>query len=153
MPINKTKHNNSKYFGFPGAFAQARNQAGGDWAAGLLLYRIRYRWAHVKKKLKRFDREWLAMSRSDWAREAGLSESEMKNRALPKLRKFPYIEIRAMKLSEKKLLWVNFDPTLCDEHMVMWDYYDFVLNGIKPIGHVFQPDYPYKNPDKDDLSI
>src|SRR5450755_3453189 len=100
MPKKKVKSN----FGEPGPFAMARNQAGGDWAAAVLLYRLKWRW-QMEKKLNRLGKEWIAMSRSDWAREAGLSEGEMKNRALPKLRKRQFVKIRAMKLGSQKLLW------------------------------------------------
>lgn len=52
--------------------ARCRWIAGGDWAAGMLLYRLVYRWEYIDKKLVRFNKDWIAMSRTDWAREAGL---------------------------------------------------------------------------------
>ena len=87
-------------FGKPGAFAVARNQAGRDIVAAALLYRLKWYFDPKNnfKKLTRFDKEWIAMSRSDWATEAGLSESEMKDRALPRLRKQQFVTIRQMKL-------------------------------------------------------
>ncbi len=136
---------NGGLFGFPGAYAIARNQAGGDWAAGLLLFRIAYRWTNVNKKLQRLGREWVAMSRSDWAREAGLSESEMKNKALPKLRNLPFVTIRAMRLGTTKLLWVNFDPVLAQDYTEPWDFYEVILDGGIPPGHTPDPAYPYKH--------
>jgi hypothetical protein len=138
-------------FGMPGMYAQARNQAGGDWAAGLLLYRINWRWSTVKKKLHRLGKEWIAMSRSQWAIEAGLSESEMKNKALPKLRKRPFLEIRQMKLGDKKVLWVHLDQEMMEEYTQDWeDWYLPILNGeSEPVGHEPDPAYPYK-PKPDD---
>jgi hypothetical protein len=99
------------HYGKPGALALARYQADGDWAAGALLYRVKFHFSPQKKRLTRFGLEWVAMSRHDWATEAGLSDSEMNNRALPKLRARPFMEIRAMKLSPNgpKLLWIHLD--------------------------------------------
>jgi hypothetical protein len=132
-------------FGFPGSYAIARNQAGGDWAAGLLLYRIKYRFLTVKKKLIRGSREWIAVSRADWAREAGLSEAEMKNRALPKLRKQQFVTIKQMKLGADKRLWVNLDWDKLDEWTTPWDTHEHLLNGGLGIGYEKPPgNYPYK---------
>ena len=75
--MSKNKGGKSN-FGLPGLYALARNRADGDWAAGLLLFRLMWRW-RAKNKLHRLGKDWIAMSRSDWAREAGLSEAEMKN--------------------------------------------------------------------------
>ncbi len=135
-------------FGFPGAFAQARNAAGGDWAAGVLLYRIHYRWHTVSSKLDRCGKEWLAMSREELAIESGLSMSELKNRALPKLRKLPFIEIRAMKLGKIKKLWFRLEDGPLEDHFDDWEWYLSVLNGSKPIGYHPEPSYPYKKVDE-----
>jgi hypothetical protein len=99
------------YYGKPGAVAVSRVQAGGDWAAGMLLYRVKFHFKEGKKQLERFEKLWVAMPRSAWALEAGLTESEMKNRALPKLRKRQFIEVRGMKLRPNgpKLLWISLD--------------------------------------------
>jgi hypothetical protein len=133
-------------FGYPGAYAVTRNQAGGDWAAGLLLYRLIYRWRTVVKKLYRHGREWIAMSRIDWAREAGLSEAEMKNRALPKLRKLSFVKIRAMKVGKDKRLWMSLDWDLLEQGTTPWDMYEPVLNGAKGPGYEKEPgNYPYKD--------
>jgi hypothetical protein len=139
MPQKKIVKNN---FGLPWTYALARNRAGGDWAAGLLLFRLMWRW-RMKKKLSRLGKEWVAMSRSDWAREAGLSEGEMKNRALPNLRKQPFVTIRAMKLGEKKLLWMHLDDVAAYEHTEEWDFHDAILNG-NVLGQHKQP-YPYQD--------
>jgi hypothetical protein len=132
-------------FGLPGAYAIARNQAGGDWAAGLLLYRILYRFRFVEKKLERNGRKWVAMSRADWAREAGLSEAEMKNRALPKLRQQQFVTIRAMKVGKDKRLWVSVDWEMLEEWTTPWDIHEHLLNGGSGIGFEKPPgNYPYK---------
>jgi hypothetical protein len=111
--MTKTPSKKKTYFGKPGAFAMARNQAGGDIVAAALLYRIKYYFDPEKKtkRLDRFGKQWIAMSRSEWATEAGLSEGEMKNRALPRLRKFDYVDIRPMRLNYQSpiRLWIHLD--------------------------------------------
>jgi hypothetical protein len=137
-----TKKNAPKTnFGMPGFYALARNQAGGDWAAGLLLYRLKWRW-RMTSKLKRFGIEWVAMSRSDWAREAGLSESEMKNRALPNLRKQPFVKIRAMTVNGKKMLWMHLDEAEAFQATLPTDMHEGLLNGGM-VGH-HPVSYPYQ---------
>lgn len=131
-------------FGVPGLFAQLRNAVDGQWPAALLLYRVVYRWANVPNKLQRLKRDWIAMSREDWAREAGLSISEMKNRALPHLRKHPFIKIRAMKLGDVKLLWISLDLDELEKHKTPWDMYEHKLNGGTVIGAKKVQSYPYK---------
>lgn len=142
------KEHKQPSWGNPGAFAIARNQAGGDWAAAVLLYRIRWRWDTVEKKLYRLKREWVAMSRSQWASESGLSEAEMKNRALPILRKRPFVTIRQMRLTANgpKLLWVSLDLGLLHEWTEPPDMFDSALNG-GGIGHTPQKAYPYDHKD------
>lgn len=137
MPKKLTKAN----FGLPGLYALARNRAGGDWAAGLLLYRLMWRW-RMEHKLERLGKQWVAMSRDDWAREAGLSSGEMKNRALPNLRKQAFVTIRGMKLGNRKLLWMHLDESAAYEGTTPWDMYDGSLNG-KVIGDHKVP-YPYQ---------
>lgn len=107
----------NKYsFGEPGPVAIAIKQAQSDWAAGLFLYRIKWRW-RMEKKLERFDKEWVAMSRAHWASESGLTFSVFVNRALPRLRTLSFVEIRSMKINanQPKLLWVNLDPVTLEE--------------------------------------
>ncbi|TPN46370.1 hypothetical protein [Mesorhizobium sp. B1-1-7] len=133
-------------FGMPGLIAQLRNVVDGQWPAALLLYRLLYRWSNVPTKLTRNKREWIAMSREDWAREAGLSASEMKNRALPHLRKYTFVAIRAMKLGNVKLLWMSLDPDELESHKTPWDMYEHKLNGGAVIGAKKIPSYPYKKP-------
>lgn len=130
MRMAKPKHN----FGQPGGFAVARNQAGGDWAAAVLLYRVKYRFREGTKKLERHSKEWIAMSRKDWANEAGLSDGEMRNRALPKLRKRQFITIRQMKItpSGPKLLWISLDQTKLNEWTDPVDTFEAQLSGSLP---------------------
>lgn len=99
-------------FGTPGMLAIAIHQAGSDLAAGVFLYRIKWRWG-MKNKLVRFDKEWVAMSREQWASECGLTFHVFVKRALPRLRKMPYVDIRAMKITpgHPKSLWVSYDET------------------------------------------
>ena len=131
-------------FGVPGLFAQFRNAVDGQWPAALLLYRLVYRWTNVSTKLVRHKREWIAMSREDWAREAGLSISEMKNRALPHLRKHPFVTIRAMKLGDVKLLWMSVDLDELEKHKTPWDMYEHKFHGGTVVGAKKVAAYPYK---------
>ena len=136
-------------WGQPGALSMCRNQVGGDICAAALLYRLKYRWERTEKKLVRFGKEWLAMSRSDWATEAGLSEGEMKNRALPKLRKTNFVEIRQMKLnpSGPKLLWMHLDAMEIFESTTPWDMYELSLDVSKESKWLWgsKKTYPYQN--------
>jgi len=158
--MSKTWHTKSKAksktpgpttgFGKPGAFALARNQAGGDIMAAALLYRLKWYFDPGKntKKLGRFDKEWIAMSRRDWAIEAGLSEGEMKNRALPRLRKQPFVTIRQMVLVRggPKLLWMSLDWVSMKDSTDPHDFFVSVLNGVGGPGTEEPPHaYPYKN--------
>ena len=146
------KSKKTQDWGMPGAFAMARNQVGGDICAAALLFRLKYRWDHCKKKLERHGNEWVAMSRSNWAREAGLSEGEMKNRALPRLRKCGFVDIRQMKLTPDgpKLLWMRLDEGALYDETEPWDMYEPKLNGMKGIGNEgWKSAYAYKrNPDE-----
>jgi|GEM_PF-4012347 len=93
----------------------------------------------AKKKKQRFGKEWLYMSRASWARTAGLTESELKNRALPKLRSHcaEFLEIRAMKATpdSPKTLWVSLDWEGIHKAIKPWDMYELELNKM---GHVGQ---------------
>ena len=149
MPKSKKKPN----WGVPGAFAFCRNQVEGDICAAALLYRLKYRWKFMKRKLLRHSLEWVAMSRSNWAQEAGLSEGEMKNRALPRLRKFDFVKIRQMKLTPDgpKLLWMHLDVVALNDAIMPWDdMYEPELNGMNVIGNEgWNSASPYKkSPDE-----
>lgn len=96
----------------PGEWARCRALMGGDWRAGELLYRIAHLWRAINPKMKRGSKEMLAMSREDWAMSAGLSGSELKNYALPILRKFghAFVEVHAIGRGSDKKVAVEFDP-------------------------------------------
>lgn len=88
------------------------------------------------------------MSRADWAREAGLSEAEMKNRALPKLRKLQFITVRQMKLkpSGPKLLWISLDQFKLNEWTDPQDFFEALINGgVVGAPKKGQGNYPYKH--------
>lgn len=97
----------------PGHYARARALAGNDMAAGLLLYRIDGLWRFVKNKLQRHGDDWIAMSRSDWAKSSGLTINELKDRALPRLKKHcgHFVQFKTMRLDPTKpnLLWVSYN--------------------------------------------
>jgi hypothetical protein len=136
-------------WGQPSFYAICRNMAGRDMAAGLLLYRLVFRWK-MDKKLLRLGKEWVAMSRADWASEAGLSNAEMINRALPKLRKCGVVSARGMVLKGKKLLWMNLDVDGFNEHLPdgeAMSIFNDLLNGAKYPGYeTSKVNYPYKEP-------
>lgn len=97
----------------PGALARCRHIAGGDLRAAVLLYRIAGLWDGINPKLRLpgGSREYLAMTQADWATVAGLSESELKNYALPVLKKyaFPIVQFEVHGRGPSKKTWVHFD--------------------------------------------
>lgn len=129
----------------PGEYALCRNLAGGDMAAGILLHRIAVLWKLLKKKLSRGGREWLAFSREDWARTAGLSEGEFKNRALPILRKecSSFLETMQARIvpTGPKLLWISIDTEAMAGAVMPQDMYEMALNGLGIMPK--KPKYPY----------
>lgn len=146
-PAPKPKAADKEAFTWPSQLAICRNLAGGDLAAGVLLYRIVGLWQFRKKRLERFDREWLAMSRDDWARSAGLSLSELKNRALPLIKKHcgDFVAIRPMRLTPNgvNLVWISLNPDNMPANITPWDMHEAELNG-----HGIFPKakpYPYKS--------
>ncbi len=145
--MNSENSDNAQKWIAPGQLAVCRNLADGDLVAGVLLYRIFGLWKVRPKKLTRMNREWLAMSRDDWARSAGLTVAEIKNRALPKLRSHcaSFLEIRPMKLKpndKNNLLWISLDEEEMQQAIIPWDMYEPNLNGQ---GIVAKPvKYPYK---------
>jgi hypothetical protein len=152
--MNNSKTTEKKTGGWtaPGEVALCRKVSGGDMAAGILLHRIAVLWKLRKKKLERFGREWLAMSRADWARSAGLSEAEMKDRALPRLKKAcaAFIEVRPMRLTpdSPNILWISLDPqgmanAVMGDSSLPWDMYEMALNGLGIYAKAVK--YPYKD--------
>jgi hypothetical protein len=134
----------------PGQFAICRNLADGDWAAAALLHRIVGLWLYREEKkvkfLNRLGMDWIAMSRSDWAISAGLSDAEMKDRALPRLKKkcSSFVTIRTMRLSpsEPNLIWVSLDREAMSKAITPWDMYGATLNGQGIFAKAEA--YPYK---------
>jgi len=132
----------------PGLLAVCRNVAATDLVAAVFLYRVVGLWIWRKKKKERFGKEWLYMSRAAWARTAGLTESELKNRALPKLKSHcaEFLEIRSMKATPdaKKTLWVSLDWEMLCRAIKPWDMYELELNKMG-IGFGDKAGtYPYK---------
>lgn len=120
-------------------------------AAGILLHRIAVMWKLRKKKLERFGLEWLAMPNKDWAVSAGLSDAELNNRALPRLKKecHAFVQFRTMRLTANSpnILWVTLNEgelanAVAGNAAMPWDMYELALNGI---GIFSKPEtYPYK---------
>lgn len=100
----------SKWEG-PDKLMLCRLLAGGDLRAGLLLFRIVELWKMRKGRLDWAGREWLAMSSKAWANQAGLTDSEFRNYALPRMRRtcHEFVSVRQKKLGEKKVLWISVD--------------------------------------------
>lgn len=136
-----------KGLGFPSQLAMCRNIAGGDMAAGILLYRVLGLWWHLEKKVTRLGREWIIMPREAWARSAGLSDAEFKNRALPRLREdcAMFLTARSLRLtpSHPNMLGISLDADLMRENLLPWDMYHTLLNGTV-IGAKKAKKYPYK---------
>ncbi|RUP10308.1 hypothetical protein [Hyphomicrobium sp.] len=117
----KSKKTKKPYKAVPGELGVCRAVAGGSLAAGVLLYRIYGLWRVQQSKLTRFNREWIANSRQDWGTKAGLTFSEIKNTALPSLRKYcsDFLQIRQCKVHHDgpKLLWISLDVDAFREAM------------------------------------
>jgi hypothetical protein len=143
---------NTKKHTAPRQLAICRNLAGGDLAAGVLLYRMVGLWKVRPTKLERLGREWLALSREDWARSAGLTVAETKNRALPRLRHEcgGFLLIRTMKLKpsdKNNMIWISIDWEELQQSITPWDMYEPLLNGQGVAAKTLK--YPYKKPHAD----
>ncbi len=119
----------------PGELARCRAHVGGDWRAGMLLYRIAHLWRALETKMKRGGREYIAMSRADWAMSAGLTDSELIKYALPRLRKYSHsiVTIEAMGSGKDKKLWVSLDTAGYREAMDIAGYELKIAAHIAPI--------------------
>lgn len=119
-----------------GAWAICRFQCKGDWSAASLLYRLQWRWKQ-SKKLQRFGHEWIAETSQQWADGAGLSIYEFRDRALPRLRKLPFVQIRQMRLgtSNRKLLWMRLKQEELPQTLELdFQIYMSKMHGGKIIG-------------------
>jgi hypothetical protein len=119
----------------PNLNALCRKLVAQDMAAGLLLFHIIYVWKNRKHKITRGTTQWLAHSRDAWAQAAGLSSAEMKDRALPRVRKYcwEFLTIKAMGHGSDKKLYVHLDEIAFAEAVAKsepWDMYQAALNGI-----------------------
>jgi hypothetical protein len=151
----KAKATNEEDFAKPGALAIARDQAGGDLRAAVLLYRIKHFFDPEKKikKLQRNGREWIAMPRDQWAFEAGLTRSEMVNYALPHLKKLPFVTIKQMRLSPNhpKTLWISLDLVGMHAATTPSDMIAHFPPGEKVLGDEGKIAYLYGKPKMSDL--
>lgn len=95
----------------PGELARCRAIAGGDWRAAMLLYRVAHLWRAINPKLIRHGVQWIAMTREDWAMSSGLGVFELRDYALPRLRKYGHgiVRIEANGRGADKKLWVHLD--------------------------------------------
>jgi len=122
----------------PSQLARCRMMAGGDVIAGILLYRIMGLWSQYKAKLKRGGEEWIAMSRVNWARSSGLTESELKNRALPRLKKScgQFLTFKTMRLSpvSPNMLWISVNELAAEDCFEV--EYEAKLDGGKSAAHL-----------------
>lgn len=84
--------------------------------AGVLLYRVLGLWKIRKNKLKRMGKEWIAHSRADWGKSSGLTEHQVKDVALPMLRKYcsEFLTIKTMKVGygSPNEVWISLDIDL-----------------------------------------
>lgn len=110
----KTKYNNNLGVwkpGTPGALAVCRYQTDGYWQAAMLLFWIKWRWKKPNK-IKKNGKEWVIAFAEVWAKEAGLSEGEFKNVALPVLKRKGIIEVATWKFAGKRQTWVHYKPDM-----------------------------------------
>jgi len=133
----------------PNLNALCRKLAGGDMAAGLLLAHILYIWRNRRGKLERHGRDWLAHKREAWAEASGLTFSEFRDRALPRLKKecHGFLTIKAMGNGAEKKLWISIDEIALKEVMhgsgaLPWDMFWAQVNGIGP-GNQKSPNNAY----------
>jgi hypothetical protein len=120
--------------GLPGLLTICRYQVGGDLAAAAILMRLKWRWRQ-KKKLERFDKEWVAESRWEWAIGSGLTFHEFTKRGLVRLRKCEFVTVRQMKLGKRKLLWMHLDETKLPQPAGPgWEHFATQMIGMKAIG-------------------
>lgn len=146
--VAKAKAANEKWER-PNLNALCRKLAGGDMAAGLLLAHILYVWRNRRGKLERHGQEWLAHKRDAWAEASGLTFSEFRDRALPRLKKecHEFLTIKAMGNGPDKKLWISVDETALFDasHGIQafpWDMFWKQINGIGP-GNQKSPNNAY----------
>lgn len=133
----------------PNLNALCRKLAGGDMAAGLLLAHILFLWRNRRGKLQRHGCDWLAHKREAWAEASGLTFSEFRDRALPRLKKecHSFLTIKAMGRGAEKKLWISLDEIALKEMMhgsgaLPWDMFWAQVNGIGP-GNQKSPNNAY----------
>jgi len=110
VPPSLTK---TTFTAIPSDLAVCIALAGGNRSAGMLLYNINGLWRVRKKKLVRQGREWLAMSTENWSKSAGPSFYQIRDKAIPALKKHcsAFLTIRAMKVAfdKPKEIWMSLD--------------------------------------------
>jgi hypothetical protein len=110
----KTKNGYEHRPGLVGMLGQFRYAVDYDLHAAVLLQHVAWRFKPGTKKLQRWDKEWIAQSRWDWAAGAGLKWSEFVKQALPRLKKagekYGFLEAHTMKLKGVNVLWMHLDP-------------------------------------------
>lgn len=146
--IAKAKAANEKWER-PNLNALCRKLAGGDMAAGLLLAHILYVWRNRTHKLDRHGKHWLAHKREAWAEAAGLTFSEFRDRALPRVKRecAAFLTVKAMGNGEQKKLWISVDEGLLQDYIsgdfaMPWDMFRAQVEGIGP-GNQKSPNNAY----------
>lgn len=110
--------------GKAGALAICRYQCEGHWQAAMLLFWIKWRWQKKNKPPKR-NKEWIVASAQYWAKEAGLSYGEYKNKALPTLKRLGIIEVGTWKYSGKRQTWIHLKlDELKNEFNEEYEFYE-----------------------------
>lgn len=106
-----------------------RIMAGGDLAAGIFLHCIVKVWRLRKKKVEWEGRDWLYMPRAAWANNAGLTENELKDRAIPRVKNlcFEFVKIRSRGVGANKRLWISLD-TVEFQHAMLGLPFDCAIN-------------------------
>jgi hypothetical protein len=138
----------------PNLNALCRKLAGGDMAAGLLLAHVLFEWRNRKHKLERNCLDWLAHTREAWAGAAGLTLYELKDRALPRLKRecHEFLTIKAQGHGPAKKLWISVDDAALREAIQLhpeasWEAFWDKVNHVGP-GNEKQPANAYLDPFK-----
>lgn len=117
-PPPKPSPKTSSFVVRKGTTAVCKAAVGGDMVAGQLFHAFLELWVDITKKVTRMrdgvTKEWLFLSSADLQTMSGLSERQISDRAIPKLKKCPFFDIRAGKLTpdHKKQYQIHFDQEL-----------------------------------------
>lgn len=121
-----------------GTAALCRITAGGSMAAGVLFHALLELWLDTPRKVQREERDWLFLSSAELQKLSGLTKFELRDRAIPHLKKCPFFEIKTGRITrdhpnvyqirfDQEAFWIEVaaivDPTkevTTKEHGKIW---------------------------------